>query len=417
VMVGTSGSEKATITGDNVTFLNLGSATPCSNIIIDNLNVTSTPDGDTGYFIEFGTTFTTGLTVTNTNASGMLGGWTVQGGESVYCDLCGMDLVKLTNMSNTSGGGATALFGFNKRLIVTDSQLGPFEGAAFYEHIIRLQPVQKGALTDLYVTGALGGKEQVSIRARESGAESKQDSYDFYIADVHTHSTNDAYSIWIAPSNAGYGEDIYDAVVERVFMTRASSTGQHCFTIQASHIDIRNTICTSPNGAESWVVFKGDDLSTRGGTHPQTDVRFINNTFYTGKSDSGNGFILTWFLGSTTPEYAVLTNLLAYTPNITGTLSYPAGTPPTGYALTTSSTNTQIKTVNPFSATIDVADSSTFVPITGTYTSGPPSSVINGGTATYPATGYFGDFYGCHSIAGNVRLGALVNRSDAICGQ
>lgn len=291
------------------------------------------------------------------------------------------------------------------------------------EHGLRIQYGQKSIVSHNYLGKAWTNKHQLTIRAAPRGStgaveDDNLDTNRMYVSDNYFDDTTlGVWKVTVSPSGDTQCHWIRDVIFERNYSKANLSSTIHV-KITAKRVTVRNNIGISTASGNFASVSNnnggtctGDPVVNAANAIPVPDSNWIgNNTMYHTGPDAPGSLRMVYLDGSlvTGVTNSMAYNNLVYTTTETsvstvGTAGTTTGTLPSPLP-GTNSTDTQARTLNPFTGTPTTAI--TFRPQTTSYAE-------SGGTNLFPAVAE--DFYLCRDRTGAVRYGALVPAARAQC--
>jgi hypothetical protein len=179
------------------------------------------------------------------------------------------------------------------------------------------------------------------------------------ISDNKGIDSHNAYAFDVGPQNGVSDERVRDVILERNLHIAATST-QASQVLDGAYITSRNNIIDSSNGS---VYQTGIRMEIWGIVLPGHDFWIYNNSHFSSKV-AQEFFMVS--IGDARIENVTITNNLAYAPNAAHPLSVKdAGAK--NVTVSNNSTDTQIKTINPFSATTPPVNLTDWIPQTSSY--------------------------------------------------
>ena len=310
-----------------------------------------------------------------------------------------------------SGGhatqGAESITSYLLRGVIIGNQIAATQTQF---HPIRIYPDASVVANNTITGGGKSGQNVEAIGIRPSGAIGAVTRSKIVLSEnkvrVGPSFTFTFLKVQSGNPAAYVDQEITDLLVQRNYIDFAvgSSAGIECMRVGGTRITIRNNICDMTNSGDEFIRL---NKIVDAGAAPDY-VKVYNNTVYA-STDVGAGF--TFFnSNSLSSTNSNVVNNLSYIPLPSGTTTRVIvnGVVATDSNNSTGSSGTnQIKLTDPFLST----------PSSSNYTTYQPSTAYadDGGTAAFPATGLFGDFFGCHDKTGANRIGAIVPRASAIC--
>lgn len=287
--------------------------------------------------------------------------------------------------------------------------------AASAEHLLRLQFVNVGCVSNNTIQDVAEDKEMIALRAPCSD-EGVCPSGEFFgslglsganaatrkvVVSWNLISTNTYAGIIVGQVNSGDSTLINNIIIENNY-SPSTITGGIMVGIHADDSVVRNNLGTiDANGVDPRLV---SVTGATAGMAVSDGVDVLNNTFY---SQTALNSVRVVNLGAGVTNVSVINNL-AYAPNSTGgDMVFDAGaiTPTVSNNTTSSPSGGQMRNTNPF------VSGALENPID--FRISPDSYAASGGTAVFPSSN--SDFFNCDDGTANERIGAFVPRVRAQC--
>lgn len=373
--------------------------TAVNDLRIMDLDLVGSGATDTGTGILFGASVSN-VTILRVTIRGT-GRGIVVGGTAVLTG----SVIQDSTINNYYALGGNAFFGRAANSAFLGNNLGPVPAAGRGEHVLRLQRGQKVVISSNTLTTPNATKHNLTIRA-DSHVTTAEDSFYVYASDNKLVGGINAWTMQVAPTASSQNNHIYDVIVERNWFLSGAST-QVALVIEATAVTVRNNIIDLTGGTGRVGVVIGN-RNTAGIPTPDRNA-VLNNTIHS--NDTARNFFGIQ-LGSTgeVVTNTMVRNNLAYAPNDALHTLLHSGARVSG---TIASNNSNTATSGGNGVSVSPSFDGPLTSPHG-YRIGTGSYALNGGTPAFPATN--SDFFQCKDKSGNVRIGALVPRSLAICG-
>lgn len=314
-------------------------------------------------------------------------------------------VIQESTINNYHAPGGNAFFGRARNSAFLGNYLGPVPSAGRGEHLLRLQRGQKVVISSNTLTTPNANKHNLAIRG-DSHVTAADDSFYVYVSDNKLVGGINAWTMQIAPSADTQNNHIYDVLVERNWFLSGAST-RIALVIQATRVTVRNNIIDLTGGTGRTGVSIGNRNTSGIPTPDRNEI--LNNTIHS--NDRAGNFIGIQ-LGSAGEDITNTTvkNNLAYAPHDSLHALLRTGARVSG---TVASNNSDTMPSGKNGVLISPAFDGPLTTPQG-YRIGVGSYARSDGTAMFPATN--SDFFQCRDKSGNARIGALVPRALAICG-